>query len=127
MKLRIGVFWLVVKISVVVLLNICFVVKIILVIIVGSVVGISICVIVFYLDKFRVSFVLCCVFGIVLSVFLIIWINSGKLKIVSVSVLEIIEKFYFIWIIKIRKLNSFMIIDGSEESILIVVWIKFVI
>lgn len=45
---------------------------------------------------------------------------------VKVNVLEMIEKLYWNWIMKIKKLNKLIIIEGKEFKILIDVWIMFV-
>lgn len=58
--------------------------------------------------------------------FLIFLVNNGKLKNVNVNVFDKIEKLYLICIMKIKKLNSLIIMEGNEFKILIEVWIKLV-
>lgn len=51
--------------------------------------------------------------------FLIFLVNNGKLKNVNVNVFDKIEKLYLICIMKIKKLNSLIIMEGNEFKILI--------
>lgn len=89
-KFSCGVVSFVVNNNVVVFLNIFFDVKMVLVKIEGIVFGISMVLMVYYFDMFKVREVFFSFLGIVVSVFFVIWIIMGRLKIVNVSVFLII-------------------------------------